>query len=80
VPLIWWASGGISDAAELRRLLIGKPPDRASYPISGQVYALDEKTVFIKNLNCDSQAPDANFWSGPGVKELCNQHVCSDGQ
>ena len=42
-----------------------------SHGVSGKVYAIDEKTIRIRDLNYDGQAPDAYFWVGntdkPGV-------------
>lgn len=42
--------------------LIGKL-NRRGHEVSGDVYAVDEQTLFIKNFNYDGQAPDAYFWS-----------------
>ncbi|KAH7636564.1 protein Skeletor, isoforms B/C [Dermatophagoides farinae] len=39
--------------------------------VSGKVYALNDHTLVVRNLNYDGQAPDAFFWVGttpkPGV-------------
>lgn len=43
--------------------LIGKLASRA-HNVSGDVYAVDEQTLFIKSFNYDGQAPDTYFWSG----------------
>lgn len=42
--------------------LIGKL-NRRDHNVSGDVYAVDEQTLFIKNFNYDGLAPDAYFWS-----------------
>lgn len=42
--------------------LIGKL-NRKSHNISGDVYAVDEQTIFIKAFHYDGLAPDAYFWS-----------------
>ncbi|KAG9510585.1 Protein Skeletor, isoforms D/E, partial [Fragariocoptes setiger] len=42
--------------------LIGKLVSRSN-GVSGDVFAVDEQTLFIKNFNYDGQAPDAYFWS-----------------
>lgn len=35
-----------------------------SHGVNGAVYAIDERTIRIRNLNYDGQAPDAYFWVG----------------
>ncbi|XP_027200021.2 protein Skeletor, isoforms B/C-like [Dermatophagoides pteronyssinus] len=39
--------------------------------VSGKVYAINDRTIILRNLNYDGQAPDAFFWIGttkkPGV-------------
>lgn len=35
-----------------------------SHGVNGNVYAIDERTIRIRNLNYDGQAPDAYFWVG----------------
>lgn len=42
--------------------LIGKLNYR-SHNVSGDVYAVDEQTIFIKGFNYDGLAPDTYFWS-----------------
>lgn len=42
---------------------MGKLTERL-HNVSGQVFAVDEQTLFIKNFNYDGQAPDTYFWSG----------------
>lgn len=42
--------------------LIGKL-NRRSHNVSGDVYAVDEQTLFIKGFNYDGLAADAYFWS-----------------
>ena len=36
--------------------------------IEGEVYALDEKTLFIKDFEYDGAGPDAFFWAGTAGK------------
>lgn len=42
-----------------------------SHGVSGEVYAVDDRTIRIRRLNYDGLAPDAYFWVGstkkPGV-------------
>lgn len=38
------------------------------HAVSGDVYAVDESTVFIKNFNYDGTGPDAYFWGGVTTK------------
>lgn len=42
--------------------LIGKL-NRRDHNVSGDVYAVDEQTLFIRAFNYDGLAPDAYFWS-----------------
>lgn len=42
---------------------IGKLSGR-SHNVSGDVFAVDEQTLFIKNFNYDGLNPDTYFWSG----------------
>lgn len=35
-----------------------------SHGVSGKVYALDNRTLIVRNLNYDGKAPDAYFWVG----------------
>lgn len=42
--------------------LIGRL-NRRDHNVSGEVFAVDEQTLFIKNFNYDGLAPDAYFWS-----------------
>lgn len=38
-----------------------------SHEVSGEVYAVDESTLFIKNFNYDGQGPQTFFWAGNSV-------------
>ena len=42
---------------------MGKLTDRSAHSVSGEVFAVDEQTIFIKNFTYDGLAPDAYFWS-----------------
>jgi hypothetical protein len=44
-------------------VLIGNLSMR-NHGVKGQVYALDEKTILLKNFEYDGQGPDAFFWVG----------------
>lgn len=44
---------------------LGKLLNRGPHQVSGEVYAVDEQTLFIRRLNYDGLAPDAYFWSSP---------------
>ena len=35
-----------------------------SHGVSGEIYAVDESTLFIKNFNYDGQGPQTFFWAG----------------
>lgn len=54
--------------------LIGKLAKR-DHNVSGNVYAVDEQTLFIKSFNYDGLAPDAYFWSSV----VSQQPVAADG-
>ena len=34
------------------------------HAVSGELYALDDKTLMVKNFNYDGAGPDAFFWVG----------------
>ncbi|GLJ59614.1 hypothetical protein SUGI_1515880 [Cryptomeria japonica] len=48
--------------------LIGKLNKR-DHNVSGEVFAVDEQTLFIKNFNYDGLAPDAYFWSSVSASQ-----------
>jgi hypothetical protein len=41
--------------------------------VAGDVYAVDEQTLFIRNFNYDGQAPDAYFWSSTSAARPSSQ-------
>lgn len=45
--------------------VIGKLNSYA-HGIKGEVYAVDETTIFLKNFSYDGTGPDTNFWVGNG--------------
>lgn len=55
--------------------LVGKLGARApGYLVAGDVYAVDEQTLFIRGLNYDGRAPDAYFWSSTTGTLPANGH------
>ncbi|XP_064467650.1 protein Skeletor, isoforms B/C-like [Ornithodoros turicata] len=38
------------------------------HDVSGELYALDEKTLMLKNFNYDGTGPDAYFWAGSSTR------------
>ncbi|KPM07881.1 Skeletor-like protein [Sarcoptes scabiei] len=48
-------------------IYLGSLPN-LSHGVSGEVYKLDDKTLLLRNLNYDGQAPDAYFWVGTSAK------------
>ncbi|KAI2807340.1 hypothetical protein RDWZM_006050 [Blomia tropicalis] len=64
------ASQNIPDTPAKQEVFLGTIPTR-SHGVSGKVYALDDRTIIIRELYYDGQAPDAFFWIGntdkPGV-------------
>ena len=38
------------------------------HEVTGDVYAVDEGTIFIKNFNYDGTGPDAYFWGGDSTR------------
>lgn len=48
------------------------------HEVSGDVYAVDENTIFIKNFNYDGQGPDAYFWAGVSVRPDENGFIIPD--
>lgn len=38
------------------------------HEVRGEVYAVDDKTIFIKGFNYDGRGPDAFFWAGSSVR------------
>ena len=37
--------------------------DRTSHSVSGDIFILDEKTIYIQDFSHDGQAPDVYFWA-----------------
>lgn len=46
--------------------------------VSGDVYAVDDTTIFIKSFNYDGTGPDAYFWSGTSDKPDENGFIIPD--
>lgn len=57
----------VLSSAQQQEVFLGDLIPR-SHGVSGKVYALDERTLVIRNLNYDGQAPDAYFWVGTTEK------------
>jgi len=60
-PLLCVAAVLLAQAASAEKILIGQLSTLA-HSVSGEVYALDEKTLMIKDFNYDGAGPDAFFW------------------
>jgi len=58
---------GAVEAQQAREVFLGEIPTR-SHGVSGQVYAIGDRTIAVRNLNYDGQAPDAYFWIGSNEK------------
>jgi hypothetical protein len=48
------------------------------HDVSGEVYAVDESTIFIKNFNYDGQGPHTFFWAGNSAKPDENGFIIPD--
>ncbi len=57
--------------------LIGKL-NKYMHDVSGEVYAVDESTIFIKNFNYDGQGPHTFFWAGNSAKPDENGFIIPD--
>ena len=70
VVVLFALSIAASNAQQQQEVHLGDIFPR-SHGVSGKVYALDDRTLMIRNLNYDGQGPDAYFWIGttenPGV-------------
>lgn len=49
-----------------------------SHGVNGKVYAVDERTIRIRDLNYDGQAPDAYFWVGTTTQPDANGSAIPD--
>lgn len=48
------------------------------HEVRGEVYAVDDKTIFIKGFNYDGRGPDAFFWAGSSVRPDATGFVVPD--
>ena len=48
------------------------------HDVSGDAYAVDESTIFIKGFNYDGQGPDAYFWAGSSSKPDISGFIIPD--
>ena len=53
----------LAAAARAEKIKIGDL-STLHHAVSGEVFALDEKTIMIKDFNYDGAGPDAFFWVG----------------
>ncbi|KAH9405980.1 hypothetical protein TYRP_014277 [Tyrophagus putrescentiae] len=49
-----------------------------SHGVGGSVYAIDDQTIRVRNLNYDGQAPDAYFWVGSTARPDANGTPLAD--
>ncbi|RWS28866.1 protein Skeletor: isoforms D/E-like protein, partial [Leptotrombidium deliense] len=49
-----------------------------AHGVTGDVFIVDESTIFIKNFNYDGLGPDAYFWSGYTPKPEQNGFIIPD--
>jgi hypothetical protein len=63
VALLLLAAAAIAQDDHDGGVLIGNISTRV-HGVKGQVFALDEKTILLKNFEYDGQGPDAFFWVG----------------
>lgn len=67
VLLIFQVITGTRQQQQSGEVFLGNLPN-LDHGVSGQVYALNDNTLVIRNLNYDGQAPDAYFWVGTSKK------------
>jgi hypothetical protein len=61
-------------SAEDEGVLVGTIKSKA-HGVKGQVFAVDEKTLLVKNFEYDGQGPDAFFWVGTTARPGDEGHI-----